>query len=573
MARAQPTFLWRYIIVELWKLIALSTGVLVAVIAFAAAIKPLADGKLTPSEALKFMGLAVVPMLQYALPFAAGFAATIAYHRLSHDNELLAAHAGGISHRSVLAPAAISGVLLSLVLLGLLEVAIPRFLQSMERLITLDAAKLIVNSVERGQAVEIKGNLIYADRAQRLTPSRESGAHDELVLLGVAGARLDKQGHVVSHVTAASGRAWFFANTRGAEGGEPGRAGQIVIRLRNALFMDQDHTLAFADEWSTGISTPPGLSDNPKFLTHSELDELNAHPEHMDWIEQRRYDLAVHLGERLTTGAVDRALRERNEVSFVDDDGRRYRLRAGALVWAGQSDLRWNVAPVIPGSAIEIDLVRSSPDDAGAPTTQHIAAHSVGLYTDIGGRDRAERRLTLHLEAEGVVTTGALPGAPANAAGERSRWSLQGLTPDPDPIAILTDQRTSPPSALLARAEPYTAGPSPDPFISAPAAELKESIERLGREVLSKQQERIAAAAACAVMVVSGAVTAVSLSQSLPLTVYLWSFFPALATTILISSGQQVTHEKGPVGLLVLWGGVGVLGLYALLGYWRLARH
>jgi len=117
------------------------------------------------------------------------------------------------------------------------------------------------------------------------------------------------------------------------------------------------------------------------------------------------------------------------------------------------------------------------------------------------------------------------------------------------------------------------AGPAPDAFVAAPAAELANEIRLLRNEVVSKQHERFAAAAACAVMVVSGAVTAVSLSQSLPLTVYLWSFFPALATTILISSGQQLAHDKGTPGLLVLWGGVAVLGAYAFMGYWRLARH
>src|SRR5689334_14507743 len=99
MARGMPVSLWRYVLSELWRLILLSTIVLVAVISFVAAIKPLADGKLAPLETLKFMGLAIIPMLQWALPFAAGFGATLAYHRLSHDNELTAAYAGGVSHR------------------------------------------------------------------------------------------------------------------------------------------------------------------------------------------------------------------------------------------------------------------------------------------------------------------------------------------------------------------------------------------------------------------------------------------------------------------------------------------
>ena len=108
MTFGMPISLWKYITLELWRIIALTAAVLVAVIAFAASIKPMADGKITPLEALQFMGLAVVPMLQYALPFAAGFGATLAYHRLSHDNEVTAAYAGGVSHRAVLLPAIIT---------------------------------------------------------------------------------------------------------------------------------------------------------------------------------------------------------------------------------------------------------------------------------------------------------------------------------------------------------------------------------------------------------------------------------------------------------------------------------
>ena len=118
MLRRLPYTLWLYVLGDLWKLVALTTGVLVTVIAFAAAVKPLADGKLGPEDTLTFMLMAMVPMLQYALPFAACFGATLAYHRLATDNELTAVHAGGVSHRAMLVPAVLSG----LVLAGLLQI-------------------------------------------------------------------------------------------------------------------------------------------------------------------------------------------------------------------------------------------------------------------------------------------------------------------------------------------------------------------------------------------------------------------------------------------------------------------
>ena len=108
-----PITIWRLITQELWKLLLLTTGVLVTVISFAVTIGPLSDGELSPLDAIRFMLFALVPMLGYALPFAAGFATTLVFHRMSQDNELLATHAGGVSHRKVLVPAVLTGVVLA----------------------------------------------------------------------------------------------------------------------------------------------------------------------------------------------------------------------------------------------------------------------------------------------------------------------------------------------------------------------------------------------------------------------------------------------------------------------------
>src|SRR5688500_9453843 len=99
--RPPPLTIWRYTAIELGRLVLLTTSVLVVVIVFAAAVRYTAAGKLGPLETLRFMGLAMVPMLQYALPFAAGFGATLAYHRIAQDNELKAAAASGLSHRAL----------------------------------------------------------------------------------------------------------------------------------------------------------------------------------------------------------------------------------------------------------------------------------------------------------------------------------------------------------------------------------------------------------------------------------------------------------------------------------------
>jgi hypothetical protein len=108
----------------------------------------------------------------------------------------------------------------------------------------------------------------------------------------------------------------------------------------------------------------------------------------------------------------------------------------------------------------------------------------------------------------------------------------------------------------------------------APALEqLARRIKDLMRETMSKEHERLAMGVACLVMILMGTVMAMRLRDSLPLTIYLWAFFPALATVITISAGQQLTHGHGLIGLTLLWGGVLALGVYAMNEFVRLAKH
>jgi hypothetical protein len=59
----------------------------------------------------------------------------------------------------------------------------------------------------------------------------------------------------------------------------------------------------------------------------------------------------------------------------------------------------------------------------------------------------------------------------------------------------------------------------------------------------------------------------------MPLTTYLWTFIPGIISWVTISGGQQLTEQSGTRGLLMMWSGVGLLGVYAGVMYWRLSRH
>ncbi|MFZ9882462.1 MAG: LptF/LptG family permease, partial [Phycisphaerales bacterium] len=122
-----PRILFRHIVADLCRIMLLTAAVLVSVIAFGAAIRPIMQNLLGADDVLQYVGLASVPMLQFALPFAGAFAGTIVYARLAADNEILAMSAAGLSYRKVLLPAAALGVVLLLGMAVLVDVGVPRF--------------------------------------------------------------------------------------------------------------------------------------------------------------------------------------------------------------------------------------------------------------------------------------------------------------------------------------------------------------------------------------------------------------------------------------------------------------
>ncbi len=556
-----PWTLWRYIFIEVGRLVLLSTAVLVAVIAFAATVKPLADGKLTALDALRFMFYAVPPMLAYALPFAAGFGATLAYHRMAQDNEVTASFAGGLSHLKVLTPALAIGAVLSLGLAMLNAQIIPRFLTRMEKIVTKDLAQVMIRSLEQGESASFGDVQIHADAVSRVEPSSED-IDDQFRLVGVVALQLDETGDIVVEVTASEAYVFMFKAEHLPEAEREGiHPSKNVVRMH---FVD-----AFAMQRRSGevidqesITSPPyelpsAFQDDPKFLTAGQLRELRGDPERMNWIDERRLELARAIASDETIESIRARAEDTGTVTFRNAAGVEHRLRTGALVWDGPTK-RWRVRPppgldrveleVYPNGSLEryraerawLEPVRVKPDDPFTETTSGSLTFELTL-------DRVEVR------TGGTTTT------------ERPRWSFDGLSVDGDPYPAL---RAMPSAELIARAETLDKG-----AINSRSERLVREIGKLNREITSKQHERLAMNASCLVMVFTGAVMALRLRHALPLVVYMWSFFPALGTIIFISSGQQTTHRQGWIGLPLLWFGVFGLGAFAVWMYLKLRRH
>ncbi|MBY0111448.1 MAG: LptF/LptG family permease [Phycisphaerales bacterium] len=556
MARPQPITLWTSIFWELTRTVVITAAVLVSVIAFAATIKPLADGRLGPLEAIKYTLLAIPPMLAYALPFAGCFASSLVYYRLSTDNEFVAAASGGVSHRSLLLPAAALGLVLFVGMTALSDQVIPRFLQTMRLMITEDIAKLLATNINRGQSVDLKKYLVFADRAQRIDVDPASGASSAVVLARPAVLERDPSGVVVSEGTASRATIWLFPQP---SQGDSGPTTRLAMRFEDFVSKDAKTGLVTGRTLPVSLTVPATLADDPKFLRSDELRDLNNRPERMGWIDQRRRQLATEIARERVIEEFTRSLSLTGSFTLLDSAGRQV-VVSGRSIQNGPGRA-WTIVP--KGEFATVDVLRGSEFGGGAGAGVRHSAKSVVLAPDFS-EEVAASGMSLRLE---LRDAGSAPlGSDRSDTTKRERLSIGALRA-PQSQADQLLKMTS--LELLGEGDKMQSSST----IKVVTSELRRELEDLSREVMGKQNDRVALSVSCLVMLLTGAVTALRFSKSLPLTVYLWSFFPALLCVITIAGGQQLTHAHGWPGLGLLWGGVLLLAGYTFLMYATVRRH
>jgi lipopolysaccharide export LptBFGC system permease protein LptF len=579
MRRRAPITLWLHIAGDVWKLVLLTTVVLATVIAFALMIKPLADGKLGPQTAVKFMFIAFVPALQYVLPFAACFGSTLAYHRLAADNELTACHAGGISHRSLLIPAAVSGALLAIILLALSSFAIPRYFRSMAELISQNASQLIISSIERGDAISLPndpGTILFADKVISQGPDPESNAYERLYLQGLMVIRLDKEGNVKAQGSAREAAVWL---RRVAGDADSKPSTQVILKPKEFVGTLPGSRTAGQDAITT-FTIPNAFADNVKFFNAVELQEVREKPERIDSVDKPRRALAVKLSELEMVDAVREALRTTGKADFIDPFGARVVLRAASLRATATDGRRnanvWRIEAPSRGSPIIVEKLLTD----GKIQRQSAASAYLRLPTTVDPQRPATSATIqlLDVSAENLPAGTDLDDAPVDAPDLDSPLRAEAKERPVADVRFTTDTLTpllnKPGAELIDLANKRISVRKADADVVGPAAhQLQNETGDVLREILSKEHERYAGAVACLVMIVLGSLMAMRLRDAMPLSVYLWAFFPALATMIAISGGQQLTHGQGALGLPVLWSGVVALSIFGVLEFIKLRKH
>ncbi len=565
--------LWRAISIEFWRLLLLTTSVVVATIAFAVTIKPLADGKLSIDQAIRFMAYAIPPMLAYALPFAAGFAATISYHRMSSENEVTAVYASGVSHKKLLFPSLVSGIILATSMVALNDQVIPRFLKEMERMVTQDFAKIFVGSLRNGESAKIGNNEIHADFVQQVDPEPGSPVIEQYLLGGVVLVKADPEGTVTIDGTA--NRAWIQLRPAWSLGPEDRAridnddATTVLMKFIDMTINREGSPITVDPFTLPAFAIPRVFKDDPKFMTSTEIRSLRDDPDQMNFVDSKRIDLAKGIASIRVFRDVANQARAGSAVEFNSSHtgGTISVLAGGFKAASGQ----WTLLPHPQTNSIEIEVVdRSGRTDRLRATSAIVLPERGSTNDPLAAAAATKPTLDFTLSLTDVEVLGSLDNNRPSTQIASTQYT--GLRFKQDPLEEIL---ALPSIELLEYAIPYTNPAAVDyaPFLVEPADRLRIQIDGLNKEILSKIHERWAMALASMVMVLAGAVIALRLKNTQPLVVYQWSFFPALGTIVLISGGQQSVHNSGPIGIPVVYSGVLILLIYTWVSLKKVSVH
>lgn len=590
-----PVTIWGFLLGQLLKLMLLTVAILVVVLSFVASVRMFANGTLGVVETLMLAGWLTVPMLQYALPFAGGFAATLAYHRMSQDNELTACYAGGVSHKALLLPTALLGLAMGVAMFAMADQVMPRFLRAAQEMVTADPSRLLAGRLGKGQSMDLDHGqkLLYADSVSEVELRPGEQAFKHIVLRGVVALELDAKGAIERELSSRLADVWLYHDAAGKFGGGEGGTGIVgagavaspaerwavpgegstvaVMLLRDPVGGKTNYALGMVDETRVSYRLPSTFRDKPKFLSWAELDRAWVNPQRVTIVEEARRGLAEEMAERTVVDGLRDELRRVGRLTLFDAVNRPVMIRAGGIdATPNDKGTGFSLSPVKGSSEIEVTVVESGSSEGGAATRTRVHRAQRAAIGQLSAAGGAGTSLTLAMEEVSTSGSGGAVGE-VDTPGVLSALSIAGLRPSLDPLAgfmALT------PDGLLengkARLKAVNAKDAP---LARAAARLDKEMSGTRREIRSKQHERLATSLSCVTMVMLGAVMGMRLGRAAPLMVYLWSFLPALLGELAISGGQTLASQQGNAGLPLLYGGVGLVALFTFVEYRLLARH
>lgn len=538
------TMFW-YIMRDLLRIFLMASGVLAGILSFGGLLKPLMHSGLNSTQVGQMLAYFMPAMQTMSLPFAALFATTLVYGRLSADNELTACRATGMSYFSLSMPAFVLGLVLALVSLASLSFVVPHYMLKVEKVAFSSLADMVQKSIERGRQIKLPGYTIYAESAEvRAAPAQ--WPEDELVVLHHPMFCLYEQVPDKDGKQRMQPSQFFTASSAAVRIHQAEDHVECLATLADGVRFPRE--FEGSEAWRGGVGTaqfgpfplPSPIKENTKFMNIRQLKELYRDPGRSREIRSLLGTIVRQEQEQEFLSLLAQELRSAGECRFERGDGEVFVLsleeRTKRAVLEGKGKLlsrgRSKLTVTAAGELREVRLTHTR--NGMLVTADDAREVSVRVQSDL-----ENRRMRLEFDLQDVLVK--------TAEGEPARASLSRPfnIPLPQELASL---ETHNPEVYVKK----TGLRTPE------AQKLRKKFSGLKNEIEAEIHGRASFAVSCLILVMVGCALGMMFRTGNYLTAFALSIIPALLCSALVATGQHVA-ENGVnslgLGLGVIWSG------------------
>jgi lipopolysaccharide export LptBFGC system permease protein LptF len=536
--------LHRYIFREVFKVFALATVALTLMMSLGSILRPVQEFGVGPSQVIDLMAYFLPVTLTFVLPMAALFAAALVYGRLANDNELDACRASGISLLSLIYPGLALAVIVATANLLLSFYVMPVFVQRAESAIKNDARQILFRNIQRKGYYSLPPDdryRIYADDADVKNN----------LLSGVVAAEIGDNAVIKKIITAETAKVAINPHDKFNE---------VRITAHNTHTMSPDENSGFSAEWlSLTAEFGALLGDKIAFKKIDEMKHIRLDPMLFDPVAKLARRVYAQFTAELLAQKINAAIASKQTFRLNSD---RIVVELTAKTCSVRDEKRLQLSDDVV--IVEIPLRGDG---------QRRTLRCQRTFIEIDG-DELAPTLILDIRNAKWTSAGAIePQASQGAESAISRYLIRGLVLPPS----VTNQFKS--DDILKEINPQTisaalpAGPSA--YLSGIQHNLQKRIALTLAQINSETHSRLVFGIGCITIIMIGIALGIVLKGGHLLTAFAASAVPALALITCIMMGKNVAENSQVTisGIWMMWAGLIVLSVLALVLYRQMLRH
>jgi lipopolysaccharide export system permease protein len=540
----------RYIFRELMRVFILATVALTLILSLGSILQPVQEYGVGPSQVIFLMFCFLPITLTFVLPMAALFAGALVYGRFTSDNELDACRASGISIPTLIVPGLSLAVFVAIANLFLSFYVMPTFVHLAEKSLKADAKQMLFRNIQKKGFYELQYDdyllLIYADNADPLND----------ILSGVIVTEV-KKNDIKQIYTAEHARLKFVTHDN---------INKVQIITKNAYQMDAFHA---GDIGASVFSYEFGslLGDDIKFKKIDEMKKIQADLMLFEPIALKAHEFYAQLMLELLAADIrkkSRTVESDKSPAAEPDDVKDYYQLNGEPNSVKFSEGLCLIKEKTIGLSGEITAIEYNSDTKQASRTFRCKEASLTIADN-----KPELTLEMYIRSAiveesnrpemGHVIGNLVP--PAAIKEKMSQFKTAEGSLNPEKMAYQLDDLP---------------GFQPSPTLTKIQEQLKEYIKKTAVEIKSEIHSRLVFGIGCVLMILIGIGLGIIIRGGHLLSAFGAGCVPAAVLIVCIMSGKQITENldtKAISGVAIMWMGLGILCLFALVIYRRLLRN